>query len=82
MTPEQRKRLLAALIKDRDQTRAALDYINQQKQHEETLYWETGVMRETTRNDDSQLRQHADGLFMQHEQTVKAFYDALEKPYN
>ena len=78
MTPEQRDKLLAALIKDRDQTRAALDYINQQKQHEETLYWETGVMRETTRNDDSQLRQHADVLFMQHEQTVKALFDALK----
>ena len=78
MKPEQRLRLLAALIKDRDQTRAALDYINQQKQHEETLYWETGTMREIKRIDDAQLRQHADGLFMQHEQTVKAFYDAID----
>jgi len=82
MTPEQRDKLLAALIKDRDQTKAALDYINQQKQHEETLYWETGIMRETKRIDDSQLRRHADCLFMQHEQTVKAFYDSLEEPYN
>ena len=78
MTPEQRLQLLAALIKDRDQTRAALNYINQQKQHEETLYWETGIMREIKRIDDAQLRQHADGLFMQHEQTVKAFYDAID----
>ena len=76
MKDEQRLQLLAALIKDRDQTKAALDYIKQQKQHEETLYWETGIMRETTRNDDLQLRQHADGLFMQHEQTVRAYYDA------
>lgn len=78
MTPEQRLRLLAALIKDRDQTRAALDYTIQQKQYEETLYWETGIMREIKRIDDAQLRQHADGLFMQHEQTVKAFYDAID----
>ena len=78
MTPEQRLRLLAALIKDRDQTRAALDYTIQQKQHDETLYWETGIMREIKRIDDAQLRQHADGLFMQHEQTVKAFYDAID----
>ena len=82
MNEAQRKKLLAALIKDRDQTRAALDYINQQKQHEETLYWETGLARDITRNDDSQLRRHADCLFMQHEQTVKAFYDSLEEPYN
>ena len=78
MTPEQRKQLLAALIKDRDETRAALEFIKQQKQHEETLYWETGIMREIKRIDDAQLRQHADGLFMQHEQTVKAFYDAID----
>ena len=78
MNPEQRLQLLAALIKDRDQTRAALNFINQQKQHDETLYWETGIMRETTRIDDAQLRQHADGLFMQHEQTVKAYYDAID----
>jgi len=79
MSDAQRKQLLAALIKDRDQTRAALDYINQQKQHDETLYWETGVMREIKRIDDSQLRQHADGLFMQHELTVKAYYDAIDR---
>jgi len=78
LNPEQRLQLLAALIKDRDQTRAALNFINQQKQHDETLYWETGIMRETTRIDDAQLRQHADGLFMQHEQTVKAYYDAID----
>ena len=78
MNDAQRLQLLAALIKDRDQTRAALDYINQQKQHDETLYWETGVMREIKRIDDSQLRQHADGLFMQHELTVKAYYDAID----
>ena len=78
MNDAQRLQLLAALIKDRDQTRAALNYINQQKQHEETLYWETGIMREIKRIDDAQLRQHADGLFMQHEQTVKAFYDAID----
>ena len=60
MTPEQRKQLLAALIKDRDETRAALEFIKQQKQHEEAIYWETGVNRETTRFDDSQLRRHAD----------------------
>ena len=77
MNDTQRLRLLAALIKDRDQTRAALNYTIQQKQHEEALYWETGIMRETKRIDDAQLRQHADGLFMQHEQTVKAFYDAV-----
>ena len=77
MKDKQRLQLLAALIKDRDQTRAALDFINQQKQHDETLYWETGTMREIKRIDDSQLRQHADGLFMQHEQTVKAYYDAI-----
>ena len=79
MTPEQRLRLLAALIKDRDQTRAALNFIAQQKQHDETLYWETGIMREIKRIDDSQLRQHADGLFMQHELTVKAYYDAIDR---
>ena len=49
MTEAQRKHLLAALIKDRDQTRAALEFIKQQKQHEEAIYWETGVIRETTR---------------------------------
>ena len=79
MTPEQRLQLLAALIKDRDQTRAALNFIDQQKQHDETFYWETGVMREIKRIDDSQLRQHADGLFMQHELTVKAYYDAIDR---
>lgn len=78
MTPEQRLQLLAALIKDRDQTRTALNFIAQQKQHDETLYWETGIMRETKRIDDAQLRQHADALFMQHEQTVKAYYDAID----
>ena len=82
MTPEQRDKLLAALIKDRDQTRAALDYIKQEKEHEETLFWETGLNRQLTKHDDSQLRQHADCLFMQHEQTVKAYYDSLETPYN
>jgi len=55
MNPEQRKQLLAALIKDRDQTREALEFIKQQKEHEEAIYWETGVIRETTRFDDSQL---------------------------
>lgn len=78
MTPEHRLQLLTALVKDRDQTRAALNFINQQKQHDETLYWETGIMRETKRIDDAQLRQHADALFMQHEQTVKAYYDAID----
>ena len=78
MNDAQRLRLLAALIKDRDQTRAALDYTIQQKQHDETIYWETGTMREIKRIDDAQLRQHADGLFMLHEQTVKAFYDAID----
>ena len=80
MTPEQRKRLLAALIKDRDETRAALEFIKQQRQHEESIYWETGVIRETTRFDDSQLRRHADVLFMQHEQTLKAYFDSVDKP--
>jgi hypothetical protein len=80
MNETQRKQLLAALIKHRDQTRAALEFIKQQKQHEETLYWETGIMRETTRNDDSQLRRHADCLFMQHEQTLRAYFKSIESP--
>lgn len=80
MNETQRKQLLAALIKDRDETRAALEFIKQQKQHEETLYWETGVIRETTRFDDSQLRRHADCLFMQHEQTLKAYFQSVESP--
>lgn len=80
MNESQRKQLLAALIKDRDQTRAALEFIKQQKQHEETLYWETGVIRETTRNDDSELRRHAECLFMQHEQTLKAYFQSVESP--
>ena len=80
MTPKQRKQLLAALIKDRDETRAALEFIKQQKQHEETLYWEAGVIREATRFDDSQLRRHADCLFMQHEQTLKAYFQSVESP--
>ena len=80
MTPEQRKQLLAALIKDRDETRAALEFIKQQRQHEEALYWETGVNREITRFDDSQLRHHADALFMQHEQTLKAYFQSVESP--
>ena len=33
MNETQRKQLLAALIKDRDQTREALEFIKQQKQH-------------------------------------------------
>ena len=78
MTPKQRKQLLAALIKDRDQTRAALEFIKQQKAHEEALYWETGVYRETTRFDDSQVRSHADVLFMQHEQTLKTYFQSVE----
>ena len=78
MNEAQRKQLLAALIKDRDETRAALEFIKQQKQHEETLYWETGVNRDITRNDDSQLRRHADCLFMQHEQTLKAYFQSVE----
>ena len=77
MTPEQRLQLLAALIKDRDQTRAALNYINQQKQHEETLYWQTGIMRDTTRTEDLQNSHCLKVLFTQHEQTVKAYYDAI-----
>ena len=80
MTPEQRKQLLAALIKDRDETRAALEFIKQQRQHEEALYWETGVNREITRFDDSQFRHHADALFMQHEQTLKAYFQSVESP--
>lgn len=80
MTEAQRKHLLAELIKHRDQTREALEFIKQQKQHEETLYWETGIMRETTRNDDSQLRRHADCLFMQHEQTLRAYFKSIESP--
>ena len=80
MNETQRKQLLAALIKDHDETRAALEFIKQQKQHEETLYWETGVIRETTRSDDSQLRRHADCLFMQHEQTLKAYFQSVESP--
>jgi len=78
MTPENRLKLLAALIKDRDQTRAALDFIAQQKQHEETLYWETGIMRETTRTEDLQNSHYLNTLFTQHEQTVKAYYDAID----
>lgn len=78
MNEVQRKRLLAALIKDRDETRAALEFIKQQKQHEEAIYWETGVIRETTRFDDSQLRRHADVLFMQHEQTVKTYFESVQ----
>ena len=78
MTPEHRLQLLAALIKDRDQTRAALDFIAQQKQHEETLYWETGVMRDTTRTEDSQNSYYIKTLFTQHELTVKAYYDAID----
>jgi hypothetical protein len=80
MNEAQRKQLLAALIKDRDETRAALEFIKQQKQHEETLYWETGLARDITRNDDSQLRRHADCLFMQHEQTLKAYFQSMESP--
>lgn len=79
MTPEHRLQLLAALIKDRDQTRAALDFIAQQKQHEETLYWETGVMRDTTRTEDSQNSYYIKTLFTQHELTVKAYYDAIDR---
>ena len=78
MNEAQRKQLLAALIKDRDQTRAALEFIKQQKAHEEAMYWETGVYRETTRFDDSQVRRHADVLFMQHEQTLKAYFQSKE----
>ena len=80
MNEAQRKKLLAALIKDRDETRAALEFIKQQKQHEEAIYWETGVIRETTRFDDSPLRRHADCLFMQHEQTLKAYFQSVESP--
>jgi hypothetical protein len=80
MNEARRKQLLGALIKDRDETRAALEFIKQQKQHEETLYWETGVIRETTRFDDAQLRRHADCLFMQHEQTLKAYFQSVESP--
>lgn len=80
MNEAQRKQLLAALIKDRDQTREALEFIKQQKQHEETMYWETGMIRESTRFDDSQLRRHADVLFMQHEQTLKAYFQSVESP--
>ena len=78
MSDAQRKQLLAALIKDRDQTRAALNFIAQQKQHEETLYWETGVMRDTTRTEDLQNSHYLKTLFTQHEQTVKAYYDAID----
>ena len=80
MNEAQRKHLLAALIQHRDQTREALEFIKQQKQHEETMYWETGVIRETTRFDDSQLRRHADCLFMQHEQTLRAYFKSIESP--
>ena len=78
MSDVQRKQLLAVLIKDRDQTRAALDFITQQKQHEETLYWETGIMRETTRTEDLQNSYYIKTLFTQHELTVKAYYDAID----
>ena len=78
MNEQKRKKLLEALIKDRDETRAALNYIKSQKQHGETLYWESGVIRETTRFDDSQLRRHADVLFMRHEQTLKAYFSSQD----
>jgi hypothetical protein len=75
---EERKRLLAVLIKDRDQTRAALNFIAQQKQHEEKLYWETGIMRDSTRAENSQNSYYLNTLFTQHEQTLKAYYNAID----
>jgi len=77
MTPERRKQLLAALIKDRDQTRATLNFIEQQKQHEEALFWETGNMREPTHNDHAMFKQHADTLICRNEETIKAWFDSV-----
>ena len=75
---EKQKQLLAALIVDCNKTKAALDYIDRQKQQDEIVYWETGIIPEISRIKDGQLRQHADGLFMQHEQTIKAYYSASD----
>jgi hypothetical protein len=75
---EKQKQLLAALILDRNKTKAALDFVERQKQQDEIIYWETGITSEISRINDGQLRQHADGLFMQHEQTVRAYYEAMD----
>jgi hypothetical protein len=76
--PEERKRLLAALIKDRNQVKAALNYIAQQKQCEEKVYWETGVMPDVARAQHLQNSYYIETLFTQHELTVKAYYDAID----
>lgn len=76
--PEERKRLLAALIKDRNQVKAALNYIAQQKQCEEKVYWETGVMPDVTRAQHLQNFNYLSVLSTQHEQTLKAYYDAID----
>jgi hypothetical protein len=79
MTPEQRELLLKALRKDLEQTRKTVDYLRQQRQHEESLYWETGVWRDVTRSETDQMKHDFGLMLTQHEQTLQAFFDATNK---
>lgn len=78
MTPEQRDALLKALRKDLEQTRKTVDFLRQQREHEEALYWQTGIWRDVTRSEAEQVRQDSGLMLTQHEETLKAFFAAMD----
>ena len=79
MTPAQRDALLKALRKDLEQTRKTVDFLRQQREHEEAMYWETGIWRDITRPEAEQVKQDFGLLTAQHEQTLQAFFAAKKK---
>jgi ribosome recycling factor len=78
MTPERRAALLKALRKDLEQTRKTVEFLRQQREHEEAMYWETGIWRDVTRSEAEQVRQDSGLMLTQHEETLQAFFAATD----
>lgn len=79
MTPEQREALLKVLRKDLEQTRKTVDFLRRQREHEEALYWETGLWRDITRPEAEQVKQDFGLMLTQHEATLQAFFKATDR---
>ena len=77
MTPERRKQLLAALIKDRDQTRRSRDLIAAQIAAEESAYWATGAVAWIDRGKEAAIKSAANSLICRNEETMKAWFDSV-----
>ena len=78
MTLEQRKQLLAALIKDRDQARRSHDLITAQIAAEEAAYWSKGVPPWIDRGKEAAIKTAAESLLCRNEQTMKAWFDSVD----